>query len=173
MPGEETILKLVRCDRVNVRPVTGLGGKSWGFMLQGPNIGDLWLTQSGEMGFAKTSWYSSEWRVPIKDVTASEVSRDRALKHGAGAYPWRVIEIAFESGRYIVYFTGITEFRSTADNLISKIPGIHHAGAATMDAKSFYKNRGTRERAKAAREVWWKLLSKETSPAELPLLENG
>jgi hypothetical protein len=170
MSDEETNPKLVRCDRVNIRPITGLGAKSWGFMLQGPNIGDLWLNQSGEMGFAKTSWYSSEWRVATKDVTVYEVSRDRALKHGAGAYPWRVIEIAFEASRYLIYFTGITEFRSTADNLISKVPGVHHAGAAIIDAKSFYKNRGTKERAKAARDIWWKILNEETSAADLPLL---
>jgi len=172
MPDEDANLKLVRSDRVTVRPVTGLGGKSWMFMIQGPDIGDLWLTQSGEMGFAKTSWYSSEWQAPVKDVTVSEVSRDRALKHGAGGDPSRVIEIAFESSGYLINFTGITEFRSTADNLISKVPGsdVHHAGAAIIEAKSFYKNRGTKDRAKAAREIWWKILSKETSPSELPLL---
>jgi hypothetical protein len=73
-------------------------------------------------------------------------------------------------GRYLIMFTGIVEFRSTADNVISKVPGVHHAGAAIIDAKSVYKNRGSKDRAQAAREIWWKILNKEISPMDLPAL---
>ena len=170
MPDEKPALELVRTDRISIRSVTGIGGKSWGFMLQGPDIGDLWLSKTGEIGFSKTSWYSSDWQTTVSDVTVYDVSKGRSLKHGAGAFPERVIEISFESSRYLIMFTGIVEFRSTADNIMSKVPGVHHAGAAIIDAKSVYKNRGSKDRAQAAREFWWKILNKEISPMALPTL---
>ena len=54
----------------------------------------------------------------------------------------RSMEIAFGSNRYLVVFTGITHFRSAADKLIAKVPGVHHAGAMIVEAKSLYKNHG-------------------------------
>ena len=82
----------------------------------------------------------------------------------------RSMEIAFGSSRYLVVFTGIVQFRSTADKLIAKVPGVHHAGAMIVEAKSLYKNRGTRQRAIEAMHSWQEILkNEEILAADLPL----
>lgn len=89
---------------------------------------------------------------------------------GAGIYYDRSMEIAFGSSRYLVVFTGIVHFRSTADKLIAKVPGVHHAGAMIVDAKSLYKNKGTKQRAIEAMRSWQEILKpEEILAADRPL----
>jgi hypothetical protein len=122
------------------------------------------------MGFAKVKWYDQDWRTRVTDVTAYEVPKEAAYRTGAGKYYDRSMEIAFGSSRYLVVFTGIVQFRSTADKLIAKVPGVHHAGAMIVEAKSLYKNRGTRQRAIEAMHSWQEILkNEEILAADLPL----
>jgi hypothetical protein len=168
--NDQPITNLVRSDRVGIRSRTGTGAKPWGWLVTSISYGDLWLAESGEMGFAKVKWYDQDWRTRVTDVTAYEVPKEAAYRTGAGMYYDRSMEIAFGSSRYLVVFTGIVQFRSTADKLIAKVPGVHHAGAMIGEAKSLYKNRGTRQRAIEAMHSWQEILkNEEILAADLPL----
>lgn len=164
MTNDQLITSLVRSDRVGIRSRTGIGARSWGWLVTSVSYGDLWLTESGEMGFAKVKWYDQDWGTHINDVTAYTIPKEVAYRTGAGMYYDRSMEIAFGSNRYLVVFTGITHFRSTTDKLIAKVPGVHHAGAMIVEAKSLYKNRGTKERAIEAMHSWRKVLNNKEIP---------
>ena len=129
----------------------------------------LWLTESGEMGFTKTKWYDQDWRTHVNDVTVSQIRREAPYRTGAGMYYDRSIEIAFGSSRYLVVFTGIVHLLSTTDKLIAKVPGVHHAGAVCVEAKSLYQNRGAKQRAIDAMHAWHETLNMKSMPADLPL----
>lgn len=170
MSNNQPIATLVRCDRVGIRSRTGVGAKPWGWAITSISYGDIWLTESGEMGFAKAKWYDQDWRTRVSDVTAYEVPREAAYRTGAGMYYDRSMEIAFGSSGYLVVFTGVVHFRSTADKLVAKVPGVHHAGAMIVEAKSLYKNRGTRQRAIEAMHSWQEILKHEDALAtHMPL----
>jgi hypothetical protein len=159
MSNDQLITSLVRSDRMGIRSRTGVGARSWGWLATSVSYGDLWLTESGEMGFAKVKWYDQDWRTHISDVTVREIPKEAAYRTGVGMYYDRSLEISFGPNRYLVVFTGIVHFRSTADKLIAKVPGVHHAGAMIVEAKSLYKNRGTKERAIEAMHSWREILT--------------
>ena len=159
MSNDQLISSLVRSDRVGIRSRTGVGAKPWGWLATSISYGDLWLTESGEMGFAKVKWYDQDWRTHISAVTANEIPKEAAYRTGAAMYYDRSMEITFDSSRYLVVFTGIVHFRSTADKLIAKVPGVHHAGAMIVEAKSLHKNRGTKQRAIEAMRSWLEILN--------------
>ena len=56
MSNDQPITNLVRSDRVGIRSRTGTGAKPWGWLVTSISYGDLWLAESGEMGFAKVKW---------------------------------------------------------------------------------------------------------------------
>ena len=159
MSNDQPFTGLVRSDRVGIRSRTGVGAKPWGWLVTSISYGDLWLSESGDMGFAKVKWYDQNWRTHISDVTTYEILKEASYRIGAGMHYDRSMEIAFGSSRYLIIFTGIVHFRSTADSLLAKVPGVHHAGAMFVEAKSQYKNRGTKQRAIDAKHSWWEILN--------------
>jgi hypothetical protein len=169
MSNDQPITNLIRSDRVGIRSRAGVGAKSWGWLVTSISYGDLWLTESGEMGFAKVKWYDQDWRTHVSDVEAHKIPKEAAYRTGAGMYYDRSMEIAFGSSCYLIVFTGIVHFRSTSDKLLAKVPGVHHAGAMIVDAKSLYKNKGTKQRAIEAMHSWWEILdNKKILTTDLP-----
>jgi hypothetical protein len=159
---------LVRCDRVGLYDRYG----AWRyFPMQGPTYGDLWLTCDGRIGYSRVSWMSGEsWDMPLSDV-------ENVSRVGANIYPWCAqlwpstsFEADFSGKRRLVFFTGITVFMSKTDKLVSKIPGVHHAGAAVVAAKSAIQNRGSKARGKAVLEAWLKVLDGSVAARDYPHL---
>ena len=68
MSNDQPITNLVRSDRVGIRSRTGVGAKPWGWLATSISYGDLWLTESNEMGFAKVKWYDQDWRTHVISV---------------------------------------------------------------------------------------------------------
>jgi hypothetical protein len=153
---------LIRRDRIGIYAGSGWESK---VPLLGADYGDIWLADDGQVGFFKTAWYGENWQTTLNEIhSVREVSRATALRCYQGMFPDRMIDISFSDKRLLLSFTGIIKFKTTADNLISHIPGVHHLGAAVVDLKSGWANRGTGPRAREAREFWWKTLTGRTVP---------
>ena len=69
-------------------------------------------------------------------------------------------------------FLGIKIFLSKGDKWISRIPGIHGAGAAAIQTKSLYQNRGAKTRAEQALKDWLAILDGSVNIRQLPRLKD-
>lgn len=157
MTGSETPLEIVRSDRVGLAKKGGWDGAT--AFLGCNDYGDLWLSNTGRLGYSKTKWYNKDWDASIADITdVREVSVGTGLRYGLGPIASRQLQFSVGSDTYIVYFTGIVAFKSTWENLVSHVPGVHHAGVFLIDAKKTWENRGSRARAEEARRFWWNTL---------------
>jgi hypothetical protein len=156
---------LVRSDRVGLYVRSGWEGK---LPIWAPEFGDLWLTDTGRVGFTRINWMGTSWETTLAEISdVAAVSRGTALRCYQGQIPNRLIDLTVNGKRYLVFFTGIVTFRSTAENLIAHIPGVHHAGAIAVGLKSGWDNRGTGERGRDARQAWWDLLTGATTLQQL------
>ena len=147
---------LLRCDRIGLYDRYGVVRY---FPLQGPSFGDLWLTSEGRVGYSPVGWTNgSSWDMPLSEIeNASRVSSE--------IYLWcpqaRVstsLEADFSGKRRLIHFTGVTRFIGRGEALVSHIPGVHHAGAAIVEARSLIQNRGSKDRGQVALEAWLKIL---------------
>jgi hypothetical protein len=157
--------QVLRSDRIGLYIRYGWEGK---LPIWTPEYGDFWVTDAGELGFTRVSWTGTSWSSTLPDVTdVCEVSRRTSLRCSRGAAPDRLVDFCVEDRRYTAFFTGIVRFRSGIENVVAHIPGVHHAGAIAVGIKSGWDNRGTADRGREARRIWWGLLTGATQPAQL------
>jgi hypothetical protein len=133
---------------------------------------DLWLTTDGIIGVDKVKSYQSDWPAKsIRDISeVREVGFREALTCYQGVMPSRMLHVRVHDQRYLILFTGITHFLSKSEKLIGHVPGVHHVGALLVEAKSNFNNRGSKARAIEARDVWFRVLTGQVNPSELPPL---
>jgi hypothetical protein len=163
-------VRLVRRDRVGLFDDAFMAKIP--FPLNAATYGDLWLTDSGVVGFSKVKWYAKDWAFPLAQVSEVRAGTMRdALSCYQGVAPKRLIHAKFGSKRYFVLFLGITHFMSKTDKAISHIPDVHGAGGVIAQGKSAWDNRGAKARALEARDVWLRVLTNNVPPSSLPELE--
>jgi hypothetical protein len=168
--------QLIRCDRVGLYSLNGAYEKIVSRIplpLLSARYGDLWLRQDGSAGYNKVKGYDDNWTTHIRAMTVEAVSLGQALHCYQGVSPKRLLAMSLDDRRYLVLFTGITHFLSRGETVVAHIPGVHHAGALAVGAKSAFQNRGDGKRAVEARNTWLSVVSGALAPAELPLLAGS
>lgn len=149
---------LVRVDRVAAFDGVGRYGRLMRrshIPLMAPTYGDLWLAKNGRLGFQPVASYEKPWEADLRDCNTYTVTLLEILHCYHGNRPSQAIRLSGSSSLdCYIYFTGITHLMSGAERLMSKVPGVHHAGSILVGLKSQLDNRGQKGRALAAREFW-------------------
>jgi hypothetical protein len=161
--------RIVRNDRVGLYKLGLLSNVP--LPLISPSYGDMWLDSSGRLGVNMVKRYNAALAMSLAEVSeAREATLLEAIHCYQGAAPSRMIHVNLAGTRYLVLFLGITHFLSRGENVIAKVPGVHHAGAFAVGVKSAIDNRGAKGRALAARRIWLSVLKGEVRPSDLVAL---